>query len=130
MYLAKHPERRSSIDELADYYHISRHHLAKIVKRLSDLNYVETTRGKHGGVSLAQAPDHINLAQVIRATEPHFNLVECFSTENKDRCVIEGTCALKGVLLSARGQFFAHLEKFTLAQVVPQAVSGTNSRSS
>lgn len=107
-----------SIDELADFYSISRHHLAKVVKRLSDLGYVNTTRGKNGGVSLAVEPASINLAKLIRETEPHFNLVECFDPKKTGNCVIEGSCALKGVLYGARSQFFAHLEKFTLAEVV------------
>ncbi len=125
MYLATDEARRSSIDELAEFYQVSRHHLAKIVKRLSDLGYVETTRGKNGGICLAQAPVSINLAKVIRETEPHFNLVECFDGKKRGNCVIDGNCALKGVLLSARGQFFAHLEKYTLADVMKhQACSG------
>ncbi len=118
MFLAKHQTRRSSIDEMADFYKVSRHHLAKIVKRLSDLGYLETVRGKRGGVSLAQSPESINLAKVIRETEPHFNLVECFSKESAGKCVIDGSCELKGVLFAARGQFFAHLEKYTLADVM------------
>ncbi|HAV12035.1 MAG TPA: Rrf2 family transcriptional regulator [Opitutae bacterium] len=118
MYLAKHQPERSSIDELAEFYKISRHHLAKIIKRLSQLGYVETIRGKGGGVCLALAPERINLAKVIRGTEPHFNLVECFAKESAGNCVIHGNCALKGVLWRAQGHFFEHLEKYTLADVV------------
>lgn len=118
MYLAAEEGRRSSIDELAEYYQLSRHHVAKIVKRLSDLEYLETTRGKNGGVRLAQAPSEINVGKVIQQTEPHFNLVECLSGTHQSNCVIDGNCVLKGVLTVARGHFFAHIEKYTLADVV------------
>lgn len=118
IYLAKMETEKSSIDELADFYEISRHHVAKIVKRLSDLGYLETTRGKQGGVSLAEKPEHINLAKVIQQTEPHFDLVPCFSKEGKTKCVIDGHCGLKKVLFSARGKFFAHLREFTLSDLI------------
>lgn len=118
MYLAKDPSKRSSIDELAEFYGVSRHHLAKIVKRLSDLGYVDTMRGKQGGVSLAQSPEKINIAKVVRETEPHFNLVQCFAEGNAGKCVVDGCCVLKGVLFGARSQFFAHLQKYTLADIV------------
>lgn len=124
IYLADSQVERSSIDELASFYEISRHHLAKIVKRLADLDYVETTRGKNGGLRLAKAPEAINLAKVIRETEPHFNLVECFAAENQGKCVIDTNCSLKGVLYGARRQFFLHLEQYTLADVMPKKQCG------
>jgi Rrf2 family nitric oxide-sensitive transcriptional repressor len=125
MSLAESQAPRSSIDEIAQFYGISRHHLAKVVKRLSDLGYVQTIRGKNGGICLAQFPAEISLAKVIRETEPHFNLVECFAAENQGNCVIEGNCALKGVLLGARSHFFAHLEQFTLADVTRNKSCGS-----
>lgn len=121
MYLGAGEGRRSSIDELAEFYQVSRHHLAKIVRRLSDLGFIETTRGKNGGIALAMDPASINLADVIRKTEPHFNLVGCFAdNQEAGHCVIDGICSLKGVLLGARVQFFAHLAKYTLADVMPK----------
>lgn len=117
IYLANDRERLSSIDELADFYGLSRHHIAKIVKRLADLDYLETQRGKNGGLRLAKAPIDINVAEVIQQTEPHFNLVECMCEGNQSACVIDGHCKLKGALAVARSHFFAHLQKFTLADV-------------
>lgn len=117
IYLTNGQERLSSIDELAEYYGLSRHHLAKIVKRLADLGYLETIRGKNGGLRLGKDPSEINVATVIKQTEPHFNLVECMAKGHEHGCVIHGPCKLKGALITARAHFFAHLEQFTLADV-------------
>ena len=123
MFLGANPERRASIDEMAAFYGISRHHLAKIVRKLSELGYVETARGKNGGMQLAVAPGTINLAELIKQTEPHLNLVGCFSNEPHGRCVIDGICSLKGILYGARAKFFAHLAQFTLEDVIPKGSS-------
>lgn len=65
-------------------------------------------------------PGKINLGEVIRETEPHFNLVECFDPES-NQCIITGNCKLKGVLMRARQQFFDELDQTTLADLVKPA---------
>ncbi len=117
MYLARGEGAQSSIDELAEYYGVSRHHIAKITGHLSKAGYLKTSRGKHGGVSLAMPPEEINLAKVVRITEPHFNIVECF-TGSTSHCLLHNCCQLKGILYGARAQFFKHLEKYTLADAI------------
>jgi len=117
MFLAARPGKKSSIDELADFYGISRHHVAKITRSLAEGGWLETTRGKGGGVSLAKPAAEINLAEVVSHTEPHFHLVECFREQNQN-CVLTHCCSLKSILYGARGQFFAYLRKHTLADAV------------
>lgn len=105
IYLTHDRERLSSIDELAEFYGLSRHHVAKIVKRLADLGYLETLRGKNGGLRLGAEPESINIAEVIKGTEPHFNLVECMGGASDTACMIDGHCKLKGALAVARSHF-------------------------
>jgi len=54
MYLAARPDDLSSVKEISEYYKISRNHLVKIVHRLSQLGYIETSKGKGGGIRLAE----------------------------------------------------------------------------
>lgn len=118
IYLARNQEGLSSVPELSEFYGLSRHHLAKIVKRLSELGYVEALRGKNGGIRLAKAPSEIQVATVIQQTEPHFNLVECMGPKGHvSNCVIQGDCRLKSVLFTARRHFFDHLSKYTLEDI-------------
>lgn len=118
IYLAVIPTRHSTIQEIADHYHISRNHLMKVVQRLNSLGYVEATRGKNGGLLLLRPATQINLGAVVRMTECSSSsaLVECFSAENQ--CVITPNCQLKQILAEALQQFLATLDRYTLADIV------------
>src|SRR5690606_32768513 len=78
--------------------------------------FVTTRRGPGGGVALARPADRINLGDVLRVTEPDFNIVECLDTETS-RCPIAGLCALTGVLTGARDAFLAEVSRHTLADI-------------
>ena len=83
IYLACHPEQVVSVDEVSRAFGISRHHLVKVVQTLTDLGVVEAQRGRGGGMRLAMRPSEINVGWLIRRTEPHFNLVECFDLDDE-----------------------------------------------
>jgi Rrf2 family nitric oxide-sensitive transcriptional repressor len=89
----------------------------KITHQLGLAGFVETVRGKGGGMRLAAAPAAINLGAVVRAVEPDFALVECFGTDNG--CALTSYCRLAGVLDGALQSFLAHLDRHTLADLVP-----------
>jgi Rrf2 family nitric oxide-sensitive transcriptional repressor len=117
MYVAHQPDRLCTIAEVADAYGISQAHLMKITHQLGLAGFVETVRGKGGGMRLAAAPAAINLGAVVRAVEPDFALVECFGSEN--RCALTSYCRLAGVLGGALQSFLGHLDRHTLADLVP-----------
>ncbi len=118
MYLAlRPPDVRSSVDDIAKAYGISAHHLVKVVHRLGQLGYIETTRGRGGGVRLAHEPSCIVIGDVIRKTEPTLALVECFKAEG-NTCPITAACGLKLWLGKAVDAFFAVLDDVTLADVI------------
>jgi len=81
IYLAVKPEPQAlaNISDIANSYDISRSHLTKIIHQLGQLGYIETIRGKNGGIRLARAPENINLGILIKQIEPDFALVECFA---------------------------------------------------
>lgn len=106
----------STIKEIADGYGISRNHLMKVVQGLARLGYVETARGKNGGVRLAQDATSIRLGQLIRETEGDFDLVECLGPRN--RCPIASCCAAPSMLDEAIHAFVTVLDRYTLADVV------------
>ncbi len=122
LYLANNPGKISTISELAEFYRISRNHLVKVVHELGLNGYILTTRGKHGGIRLARAAEQINIGEVIRTTEPDFDLLECLN-QSTDQCVITNSCTLKSVLLDARQSFLQGLDKYTLADLVKPATN-------
>ena len=117
LYLGCHPTKLVSVDEISRAYGISRHHLVKVVQTLTDLGVVAAQRGRGGGMRLARRPSEINVGWLIRRTEPHFNLVECFDPE-ANTCPIAPACGLKGALHRARQAFLAVLDEYSLDQLL------------
>jgi Rrf2 family nitric oxide-sensitive transcriptional repressor len=119
IYLGVHrdADRLSTIGDIAKAYGISENHLMKIVHHLAKQGYVETTRGKGGGMRLARAPERINLGEVVRASEEDLALVECFQPGNRN-CPIGPACTLRGILGGALDAFFAVLDRHTLADLI------------
>ncbi len=107
-----------SIDWVADQYDISRNHLAKIAQELAASGFVETVRGRNGGLQLARPPSEINVGDVVRKLENTEGFVACMG--GRVQCTIDGMCGLKPALSGALQAFLAHLDQFTLAQITDQ----------
>jgi Rrf2 family nitric oxide-sensitive transcriptional repressor len=120
LYLAAHPGQLVTLQEVSAAYGVSQHHLVKVTARLIELGIVASVRGRNGGVQLARPPEAINIGQLVRATEPHFNLVECFDPDT-NTCPIDAACGLKSVLRRAQAAFLDELDQHSLAEFVPRA---------
>ncbi len=105
------------IGEVTDAYGISSHHLAKVVQALGRLGYIETRRGRGGGLKLARRPEEIRLGKLVRQTERDLSFVECLEPKT-NTCVISGHCRLKGILGQAVNSFYSVLDQYTLADLV------------
>ncbi len=114
MFLAAHKDKTCSVKEIAETYGISRNHLVKVAHRLAQLGYIESSKGKGGGIKLAQSADKLKLGDLVQVLEPHMNVVECFSRET-NTCRITGSCQLKHYLFDAKQAFIASLNNHTLA---------------
>ncbi|HEX5378111.1 MAG TPA: Rrf2 family transcriptional regulator [Phenylobacterium sp.] len=117
IYIAVRPEPKPTIGQIAASYDISRNHLMKVVYQLGVAGYIETVRGKNGGLRLARRPQDIGVGDVVRYTEPDLALVPCFDAENA-LCAITPSCKLRGVLFQARAAFLQVLDTYTLADLV------------
>ena len=117
MYLAAHRDRMCSVREIAAYYGISRNHLVKVVHHLGQIGYVDSVKGKGGGIRLACDPAKLKLGDVVRALEPSMDMVECFNRDT-NTCRITGSCQLKHYLSEAKGAFISTLNAYTLADTV------------
>ncbi|KAA8981328.1 Rrf2 family transcriptional regulator [Halospina sp. K52047b] len=118
IYLSLQGDRLATIQEVADRYGISKNHLMKVVHQLTRKGYLDSVRGKKGGIRLRLSPSEINLGVLVREMEPDLNLVECFGPDNT--CVISPVCSLKGVLGEALNAFLATLDRYTLADIVTE----------
>jgi len=116
LYLAVCPDG-ATIAEVAERYGISRNHLMHIVNDLARRGWIVTERGRGGGMHLAGGTLSMRLGDAVRALEPNFDIVECFSGGH-DACVIAPACKLKGVLWNAKEAFLTSLDEHTIGDLV------------
>lgn len=119
IFLAVRTERLATISEIAASYNISRNHVVKVVHHLGQLGYIETLRGKRGGLRLAGKPEDINVGKLVRDTEASLQIVECFGDDKA--CVLSPVCVLKSVLNEALLAFLATLDNYTLKDLIKPA---------
>ena len=115
-YVSAVPQRLVTIQEIAQGYGISENHLMKVVHGLAQHGFIETVRGRGGGLRLARPASDITVGAVVRAVEDDFALVECFRTDNT--CRITPVCRLRGALQDALSAYFEVLDNRTLAELV------------
>lgn len=119
-YLGLRGDELSTIQEIAEQYGISKNHLMKLVHVLGQLGYIETIRGKKGGLRLARRPEAITVGEIVRRMEPDMALVECFRSTDV-RCRIVNACILQNALGEALDRFFETLDGYTLADLLAPA---------
>jgi len=118
LYLGAQPERLANIAEIAASHGISESHLMKVVLHLGRCGYVQTVRGKGGGLRLGKPATEIVLGDVLRDTETDFELAECLGAKNQ--CRIAGGCGLTAVFTQALNALFLVLDSYTLADLLHQ----------
>lgn len=112
LYLAAHPERLVPIGEIARAHGLSQSNLMKVVYILVDGDILQSVRGRHGGVRLARAPEHISVGEIIGRLEHHDEIVDCRG------CILERSCTISCMLSEARAAFYASLSRHSLADVM------------
>lgn len=115
IFAAAHPDRLVTIDETLAAYGISRGHLMKIVGVLASAGMLRSQRGRAGGFTLGRRPEDIRLGDVLRLTEPDFEMVECFGPNSA--CAILPACRLPGVVNEALAAFMAVMDRRSLADL-------------
>lgn len=119
MYVAVRHPAYVTIKAAAEAYGISKNHLMKVAHELSVAGYLETLRGRNGGIRLGRPAAEIDVGAVVRLTEKDTVLVECFDPI-RNRCVITPACRLKHVLGEAQEAFYKTLGRYSLADLVQQ----------
>ena len=120
IYAALKPDGLVNISEVADAYGISRNHLTKVVHQLGIAGFLETVRGKGGGLRLSRPSEMIRIGDVVRCTEPDMALTPCFQPIEAP-CPIVPSCLLRTALQEARDAFLGVLDSYTLADLAAPA---------
>ncbi|HUN53100.1 MAG TPA: Rrf2 family transcriptional regulator [Candidatus Sulfotelmatobacter sp.] len=106
----------TTIDGIAKGFGISKNHLMKVVNDLSQKGYLDTVRGRNGGIRLMRKPSEINVGQVVRETEGQLEILGCL--HQTGYCRIEPACVLRGVVQDAADAFISVFDRYTLADLI------------
>jgi len=109
IYVGLNDGKLTTIKDVAQTFDISKASLMKVVNDLSQKSYLDTVRGRNGGIRLMRKPRDINIGQVVRDTENQLSVIGC---------PIERVCVLRGALRSATEAFLAVLDAQTLADLI------------
>ncbi|BAE50122.1 RrF2 family transcriptional regulator [Paramagnetospirillum magneticum] len=118
VHVGRHDGDLVTINEIAECYGISKNHLTKVVHQLGRSGYLETVRGKYGGVRLLRQPEDVKLGEFIRETEEDFALVRCMRCDTPDECRLNAGCIARDALSSGLSAFFKVLDGYTLADML------------
>ncbi|MGK7866229.1 RrF2 family transcriptional regulator [Falsiroseomonas sp. E2-1-a20] len=105
-----------TVDEVARAHRISKAHLVKVAGELARRGYIETLRGRRGGMRLARPAEQITVGEIIRWTEAPLELVECFNAAT-NTCPLLGVCHLSRGLQRALRAFLSVLDDLTIADI-------------
>jgi len=111
----------TTVGEMAADFGLSAPHLNKVAQTLAAHNYLQTIRGRSGGLRLIREPGSIRLGQLARLTEPDFHMAPCMASDpagTHGPCPIYEPCVLRNALSQATNAFLSELDKWTLADLV------------
>lgn len=107
-----------TINEIAECFGISKNHLTKVVHELGRAGFLETVRGKYGGVRLLADPRVVRLGELVRAVEDDFALTRCLREDEVETCLLKAKCLARGAFREGLEAFFTSLDRYTLADMI------------
>jgi Rrf2 family nitric oxide-sensitive transcriptional repressor len=107
----------STVPEIAEAFGLSVAHLQKVAQGLSAHGYIETVRGRAGGIRLAVPAQEIRIGKVVVVTEPDFQLAPCMHP-GEGNCAIYSPCVLRSALKRASDAFLEELNRWTLTDLI------------
>ena len=114
------------ISKIADSEHIPRKFLEAILLELRHAGMLNSRKGKTGGYYLQQAPEEINIADVMRLFDGPIALLPCVAYKYYERCeecIDEETCGIRSVFSDVRSETVKMLKGATLAEIIKRSES-------
>jgi Rrf2 family nitric oxide-sensitive transcriptional repressor len=117
MFCGANIDRLVTKSEIAARCNTSESHLAQVINRLAQLDFLHTQRGRSGGIALARPMDEIVIGDVFRQLESNVPIAECFADVD-NTCPLVAACRLRLAIADAAEAFYAHLDEITLDSLV------------
>lgn len=103
--------------DIAARCNASVNHLLQVVNLLQEHGFIETIRGRAGGLRLVGPPGAMSIGRVFRVFEAGTPFAECFDGA-QNTCPLTATCRLRSYLSRAIEAFYHELDMVTLDDLV------------
>ena len=117
MFCGVNQDRLVTKAEIASRCNTSESHLAQVINQLGQLGYLDTHRGRNGGIKLARDMSQIVIGEVFRVLESDMPLAECFADVD-NTCPLVHACRLRHAIADAAEAFYARLDRVSLDALV------------
>ncbi len=104
------------LKEISRRQGISQKYLWNLINPLKSAGLVKSTRGAHGGFTLARDPSGISVTDILQVLEGSLCLVDC--VENPSACEKSTNCVARDIWCLASGNLRQTLASVTLAQLM------------
>ncbi|EEW24130.1 RrF2 family transcriptional regulator [Rhodobacter ferrooxidans] len=103
--------------EIARACNASLNHLLLVVNALHTNGFIETVRGRSGGLHLTRPPAQVSMGEVFRTFESGTPFAECFDPDT-NTCPLSTTCRLRSYVARAVEAFYHEMDMVTLEDLV------------
>lgn len=113
-----------SLNQIAEAENLPLSYLEHLVAKLKGVELVKSTRGAHGGYSLARPAREITMVEVVEALEGQIAPMECFYDDPQGKVMCshnvdsDGGCATKLLWTRVQNGVIQALAGTTLAELV------------
>ena len=115
MYLNQ-KKSQATLNELSEKLELSKNNLIKVSNQLAKNGFIDTSRGRTGGLTIRRGTGKLTLREIMTRTEESLELAQCFSGK-KVCCTFLKGCLLKKSLQRALEAFLSSLGETTLNDV-------------
>ena len=112
---ALEPGQKLSTQKIAEGVDTPYNHVAKAVAFLVNMGYLDSTRGRSGGVMLSDAGRSATVGTILRATEGDIPMIEC--EDENGHCPLDKFCRLRNVLSKAREAIYASVDSVIISEL-------------
>jgi Rrf2 family nitric oxide-sensitive transcriptional repressor len=107
---------QATLNELSERLGLSKNNLIKVSNQLAKFGFIDTSRGRSGGLTIRKETGKLTLRDILLRTEESLHLAECFSGKGSS-CTFLKRCLLKRSLKRALDAFLDSLGQTTLNDV-------------
>ena len=120
IHCALNPDRQVRASDIARAYSITEFNILKIIPLLVQGGFVQSIRGRRGGLRLARPASEIRIGDVLRLTEETHIQADCFGQADKAdaACLILRAAPINRIFGSALEAFIEVLDQHTVQDLV------------